>query len=139
MTPLRDVPVRALGLATLAYGVASLLVPERVVRLAAGRRPRDGEVVAARVLGARVALQGVALAASPVAWVGLVAKGAAAVDGLHAVSMAGLAAIGPRYRRVALVSGVLALASAAALGVAASDGRPPLAIANLITRSMSSS
>lgn len=138
---------RAFGAARLAWGLTLLAVPDRCIELAGGpsagggssggagapgggagapgggvggRQPGDGVGAPgadarriARVLGARHVLQaGVELAAWP-RWRRL----GATADLLHAASGVGLAAVDPRWRRVALADAALAT-SWAVVGIA---------------------
>lgn len=97
---------RALGVTQLALGAAALLRPRTVPGFVGGPQP-DPRIV--RVLGARQVVQGAVTLAVPSRDV--VCLGSL-VDALHAGSL--LPLLGTRYRRAALVSGVLALSTAAA-------------------------
>lgn len=105
---------RVFGAARLGWGLTLLTAPDRCIELAGG--PDDAGVDArriARVLGARHVLQaGVELAAWP-RWRRL----GATADLLHAASGVGLAAVDPRWRRVALIDAALAT-SWAVVGIA---------------------
>jgi len=122
---------RAFGAARLAWGLTLLTAPDRCIELAGG--PGDGGGPGAggpgagggaaepgadarriaRVLGGRHVLQaGVELAAWP-RWRRL----GATADLLHAASGVGLAAVDPRWRRVALIDAALAT-SWAVVGIA---------------------
>lgn len=93
------------------YGAALLLAPGPLIRICAGY-PADSRIqLTARVLGTRHLIQ-----AALTAWAGpgtgrLAAS--AAVDLVHASSMAGLAAASPRLRRTALTDALLETALAA--------------------------
>ncbi|MGY1836098.1 hypothetical protein ACI79P_13400 [Blastococcus sp. SYSU DS0510] len=110
--------VRTLATAGLAAGLALVLRPQGVVAAIDPRFPRERRWVA-RVLGARLVVQHGAVLVSPGP---RTLRFAAAVDGLHAASMLPALAL-PRYRRAALVSGGVAAATAAVLGVAARSER----------------
>jgi hypothetical protein len=109
------VPVKILATLGAVFGAALLLRP-RVVIAAVGADPdRPGLIPAARVLGARHLTQGVVLALAP----DRVARWSVLIDGAHAASMFGLAAIAPDYRRAALASAGVA----SALGAGVEAGR----------------
>jgi hypothetical protein len=102
--------VRATTVVRAGWGCVLLLVPERVLR-AGGRPPAPAAAVAvARVLGARQLLQSALTAATPN---GPVLALGAAVDAVHAGTDVGLAAVWPRWRRIALIDAALAAAFAA--------------------------
>lgn len=92
------------------YGTALLLVPERV--LALGARPPFPPPAAAvaRVLGARHVLQAVVTVAAPT---GRVLGAGALVDASHGSTDVALAAVAPRWRRIALADAALAAILAA--------------------------
>ncbi|MGY1703390.1 hypothetical protein ACI79C_02360 [Geodermatophilus sp. SYSU D00697] len=97
-----------------AWGTALLAVPDRVTDALCPELPRDRRW-AVRVLGARMVVQHATLLVAPGRPVRPIA---AAVEGLHAVSM--LPLLGrPRYRRAALISAGIAAVSATALAVPA--------------------
>ncbi len=98
---------RALPVLALAEGAALLARPEAVVRAVPGRPAPHVAVL--RVLGARQLVQGAVLLARPTPQV---VRGAAVVDGLHALSMVPVL-LHPRYRRAALVSLLLGVAASA--------------------------
>jgi len=84
---------RAVAAARGLWGLACLLRPGAVVR-AAGGLPDDGtSTTFTRVLGARHLVQAAVTAAHPSAATVRIGVG---VDGLHAVTMAGLTVIGRR-------------------------------------------
>jgi len=91
----------------VVVGVLLLAQPERVT----GAVSTDAQPAAgwARLLGVRHLAQGAVELAWPSADV---LAGSAGVDALHGLSMFGLTAIEPRYRRPALVSASLATAGA---------------------------
>jgi hypothetical protein len=104
----RTAVARAAWLALGAWGAALALRPAATVRTVCGGPPPPPVVV--RVLGARQVAQSALLLLrrpSP-----LVTTAAAAVDGLHAASMIAAALAWPRYRRAALTSAAVAVASA---------------------------
>jgi hypothetical protein len=105
---------RALGLAQLSGGTVLLARPGDVARIAIGRPPAGSHVAVpdwlVRVLGARMAAEGVAQVARPTK---LVTTAALVTDCLHALSMVGLSLIRPPYRRVAVIAAVPAVAAAA--------------------------
>ncbi len=101
----------ALWAVRACYGTALLLAPGPVIRRCTGC-PADSRVrLTARVLGARHLVQA-ALTARSADGAGLAAS--AAVDLVHAASMAGLAATSRPLRRVALTDALLETALAAA-------------------------
>src|SRR5438128_9206418 len=88
---------RAVAAARCATGLALLVRPEPAARLLGA--PPGGSHPVLRVLGARhlvVSLVGLSRPTREVA------TAAAAVDGIHAVTCLGLAAVSPRHRRTAL-------------------------------------
>jgi hypothetical protein len=100
---------RVVGAAGLAWGAVLLARGDQVWRAVEGRAPDEVEQLATQVLGVRHQVQGLAQLVAPRASGGVVV----AVDVLHASSMAALAVVSPRHRRAALVTGGVALASAA--------------------------
>ena len=92
-----------------AYGVALLTVGTRVATRVVGRPLDRGETVLVYALGARHLAQAAVTAAVP----GLRRPGALA-DAGHALSLVGIAALGPRHRRLALTDLPVAGAFAAA-------------------------
>ena len=108
---------RALLLATRAsYGVALVMAPSALIRVATGRSPGRGTRRVAQVLGARHLIQAAVSAFAPMP---AVLAAGAAVDGLHAGSMIMLAISDRDARRVALTD-ALAEALFAAAGRRAS-------------------
>lgn len=103
-------PPRAVDLARLTVGTLALVCPQTLLKLSPGD-DSDGTRRVVRVLGARYVVQaaGGALARRP--WVPAVDAG---VDVVHAASMAGIATLAPRHRRLAFTSLVVALVFAAA-------------------------
>lgn len=93
----------------LAAGLALLVRAAPLAERLAPRFPQR-RLWIARVLGARLVAQHVAVLVSPEP---AALRLSAAVDGLHAASMLPVLAL-PRYRRAALVSGGFAAASALA-------------------------
>ena len=106
----RTAPLRAAAVARTGWGLALLLAPDALAR--AGRRPSatPAAVTVARVLGTRQLAQAVVTTARPSA---SVAAASAAVDLLHAATGVGLAAVSPRWRRIALVDAGVAAGLAA--------------------------
>ena len=104
----------SLGAVRACYGTALLLAPGPLIRICTGY-PADARVrLTARVLGARHLLQAALTAgAGPGSGTGGLAAGAA-VDLMHAASMAGLAAVSRPLRRTALTDAMLETALAAA-------------------------
>ncbi|SDS69710.1 hypothetical protein SAMN04488570_2471 [Nocardioides scoriae] len=103
-------PPRAVDLARFAVGAVALTRPQTLLMSSPGD-DSDGTRRVVRILGARYVVQaaGGTLARRP--WVTAVDAG---VDVVHAVSMAGVAALAPRHRRLALTSLAAALVFAAA-------------------------
>ena len=104
----------SLGAVRACYGAALLLAPGPLIRICTGY-PADSRVrLTARVLGARHLIQAALTAgAGPSSGAGGLAAGAA-VDLMHAASMAGLAAVSRPLRCTALTDAVLETALAAA-------------------------
>jgi hypothetical protein len=116
MSEVRTVDVLRLGL-----GVVILARPQLPLRLSTGQTRRP-ELAATRVLGARYVAQSVVGVGLNRAWGRpydtdgrrrWLGQADAAVDLVHALSMAGLSVVSPRHRRVAAVSAVTALGFAA--------------------------
>ena len=114
----RRVPTRVVAAGSGAWGLALLLYPDGVARVVCGggRRP-PARVV--RLLGARTLGQQALVLVRPDREVVLAG---AAVDLLHALSLAPAVLVWPRHARSAAVSGAVALASAA-LAVASAPRR----------------
>ena len=112
MEPSSALPLRALGVLTVAQGAAYLLATRRVLVLVSGRRPATAEVPVTRVLGVRLVAQGLVLCLAPATELPRLARRTAAVDGVHGLSMAALAVASTRHRPAALASAGSALASA---------------------------
>jgi hypothetical protein len=110
---------RALQMARASYGVALLLQPGLVIRLATGRLPGQRACRVARLLGARHLAQATLTAVAPLP---AVFGAGAEVDALHAASMLMLAAVDRAARRAALTDTVAEAAFAAA-GLAAAASR----------------
>ena len=99
----------AASVARAAWGAVLVAAPARV--LAAGRAPTGAAAVAvARTLGVRQLVQAGVTLLAPAATAGA----GAAVDALHAGTAAVLAAVSPRWRRVAVTETLTATAFAAA-------------------------
>ena len=103
-------PPRAVDLARLAVGTLALARPQTLLTLNPGDDSAGTQRVV-RVLGARYIVQAVGGALARRPWVPAADAG---VDVVHAVSMAGIAALAPRHRRLALASLTAAIAFAAA-------------------------
>ena len=106
----------SLGAVRACYGTALLLAPGPLIRICTGY-PADARVrLAARVLGARHLIQAALTAgAGPGSRPGASGLAAsAAVDLMHAASMAGLAAASRPLRHTALTDAMLETALAAA-------------------------
>lgn len=113
--------IRVAAVARAVWAGALLVAPERILIAAAGRVPVPAEAVAvARVLGVRHLLQA---AAGALAGTSSVAGLGAAVDTVHTASCAGLAAVSPRWRRVALADAVVEGSLAATGWAIAGRGR----------------
>jgi hypothetical protein len=99
---------RAAGQAALRAGVGlvELAGPDRRWLAPLWERPADDRVrIASTVLAARDLMTATLLTRDPSP---AVRRALAAVDGLHAASMIGLALVSARYRRPALVSAAIA-------------------------------
>ena len=101
---------RVVGIAQLFAGATMVLTPARVARTAAGRGPVAPPVIV-RILGLRMVGQGALTVARPSR---VALEIGAGTDAIHALSMAALIAVAPKYRRTALVSASIAGASLAA-------------------------
>lgn len=112
---MRTVPAGLLQAARAGYGGALLIAPGPVIRLVAGRPAGSRARAVARVLGARHLLQAALTAAAPD---GPSLGIGAAVDLVHAASMAALALADRPARRLALSDALIESAFAAA-GVSA--------------------
>jgi hypothetical protein len=97
---------RPVDVLRLGVGAAALAAPGRLLTPAADTRWSRGFT---RVLGARYVVQSSLGLVEQKPWTPPID---AAIDGLHAASMLGLAAVSPRHRRVALASAAAALAFA---------------------------
>ena len=104
--------------ARAAWGLALVAVPGRTAALVCAGRPQPQSWIV-RVLGLRLLAQSAWVLLSPSR---ARLRGAAAIDAVHAASMAGVAAAWPRYRRAAAVSGT-GSASAAVVALLASTDR----------------
>jgi hypothetical protein len=105
-------PGLALQVARAGYGGVLLLVPGPVIRMCTGRPAGARARNVARLLGARHVLQA---AVTAVAAPGAEALGiGAAIDLTHAASMAGLAVLDRRVRRVTLADALIETGFAAA-------------------------
>ena len=98
----------------LVLGLAMIGAPDRVARASAGRS-RTAPSAVVRVLGVRQAGQGALNLLRPSR---TALELGAGVDATHLASMVALAVAAPRYRRTAVISGAIALASIGA-GLAA--------------------
>jgi hypothetical protein len=102
--------IRATAVARAGWACVLLFVPEKVLRIG-GRPPIPAAATAvARVLGARQLVQAAVTAVAPT---GSIAGLGALVDGLHAGTTVGAAALSPRWRRTALTDAVIAAGFAA--------------------------
>jgi len=113
-------PPRAVDLARLTIGTLALGRPQTLLMLSPGD-DSDGTRRVVRILGARYVIQAVGGALARRPWV---PAADASVDLIHAASMAGIATLAPRHRRLTTVS------LGAAVVFAAADlcgGRPPRA------------
>jgi hypothetical protein len=101
---------RTVAVADCGAGLVLIAAPTRVAALAAGSgtRPRSAII---RLLGARIAAQGVAQLVRPSTGT---TRLVAVVEALHGSSMVGLAVLSPRYRRPALIAAAVAGLSGAA-------------------------
>lgn len=99
--------VRSIGAVNAVTGVALLARPERVVAAITGGHGVPAQPVV-QVLGARLSLQGLLLAAAPGRRVVTLC---AAIDLAHAASMYALCAVRPAYRRAAVASALTATAT----------------------------
>jgi hypothetical protein len=98
--------VNGFAVARAAYGSALLVAPGPLLRLAGGNGSGNGGGVAvARILGGRHVAQALATAGHPGR---LRLYAGAAVDGIHAASMLGLAALSAEERRPALIDATVA-------------------------------
>jgi hypothetical protein len=96
--------------ADCAAGLLLIALPARVAALAAGNGTRPASTIT-RLLGARIAAQGVAQLVRPST---ATTQTVAVVEALHGSSMVGLAVLSPRYRRPALIAAAVAGLSGAA-------------------------
>lgn len=102
--------IQVITVARAGWATALLLVPERVLGVGGQPSIPAAAVVVARVLGARQLLQAALTAAAPT---GSLLSAGAAVDAVHAGTNVGLAAMSPRWRRIALIDAVIAATFAA--------------------------
>jgi hypothetical protein len=111
-------PETVLASVRAGYGAIQLAVPGYSAEQQLGGPLDPTTLWVVRVLGARQVTQaGLALAFPAEPWLGL----GAGVDALHALSMIPVAAAAPRWRRPALVSGLMEAAFAVAGLLAARD------------------
>lgn len=96
--------MRGLSLARLIYGTSLFLMPGAAVVLASGGQAPGGATVI-RVLGIRHVAQALTLDRSGSGLWRLLGAG---IDLLHALSMAGVAALSREYRRAAALDAALA-------------------------------
>jgi len=108
--PAAPAPGHALQVIRAGYGLALILVPGPLIRLATGRPPGRRTCWTARVLGTRHLVQTALTAAAPQPAVFAVG---AQVDTLHATSMLLLAAVSQDGRRAALADALTEAAFAA--------------------------
>lgn len=101
--------MRPLEVFRAAYGLAELLAPGTVERLIVGTVADERARKVIRILGARHVLQAIVTARGG----RTLHRLGGGVDGLHALSMAALAAFDPERRRAAAVNAAIALAFAA--------------------------
>lgn len=101
---------RIWALSTSMLGAVTVIRPDAVASFVSGGEDLPNANVV-RLLGTRQLVQGIVLGLRPLP---LVIAGAITVDVLHAISMVGLTAVRPAYRRSALASAATAAASAAA-------------------------
>ncbi len=99
--------LRASAVTRAGWGFALLVVPERVLAISGPGPVPTHALVLARVLGARQLLQSAATVVAPTRPVAAVG---AAVDLLHAGTDVALAAVSPRWRRIAVVDALLGAA-----------------------------
>jgi hypothetical protein len=105
--------LRLLAVGRCIGGTALVLRPNGIARaLSAGQPLPPAGIV--RVLGGRMLVQGILLLAEPKR---PVASAGVAIDAVHALSMITVAAVLPRYRRVALISAGEATLSATVAGL----------------------
>jgi hypothetical protein len=114
--PNESVLLRALAATGIAWGGALLAKPRLIAGALCPEYPENRDWVV-RVLGARLVLQDAALFARPTRGAGLAA---AAVDGLHALSMLPWLGRQP-YRRAAAISGATAAVGAVTAAFLARD------------------
>lgn len=102
---------RIVGAVTTAAGAVALTAPHGLSRVASGSSSASPPTWIVRVLGARYLAQAAAELArpSPTTWLA-----SSAADSLHAATMVVAAFTWPSYRRVAVVSGAVAVFSAMA-------------------------
>lgn len=104
----RHVRTRAVSAVLAASGLTMLVAPEWVVRRLTPDAPEPRSWIV-RLLGARSLVQNVLIVIRPTRQA---MQLGAAVDGLHAASMVGVAALSSRFRRPAAVSAGIATVSA---------------------------
>ena len=113
--------VFVVGVGQLLAGAFLLARPGPVTARIAGAPSTEPPVWLVRVLGARMAVQGLTEAVWPTR---RAARCGATVDLLHALSMAAVAVGSRRFRRPALTSMAVAAASAAVLDLTARAAGP---------------
>ncbi|NHA70048.1 hypothetical protein [Phycicoccus flavus] len=111
---------RLAGTGGIVWGAVLLASGDEVWRRLEGRDPDLVEELGIRVLGGRHLLQGLAQLVAPRATSGVVVG----VDVVHAVTMGALAVGSSTRRRAALVTGGVALASAAVTRLGRRSDRP---------------
>ena len=107
--------LRVVGVGSTLYGAVLLTAPRAAVGVL-GRRVAQPPSWIVRMLGARQIGQGAALLLRPTP---ATVIASAATDGLHAATMVAAALRWPRYRRVAVASGAVALVSGVLAAVSA--------------------
>lgn len=107
---------RLLSTTGIAWGAVQLAAPRQVAGTLCPGFPADRTWLI-RLLGARLLVQDATLFARPTRQT---ARAAAAIDGVHALSMLPALASG-RYRRAAAISGATAAVGALALAVLTRD------------------
>jgi hypothetical protein len=113
---------RLASIARVAYGLALICCPGRLIRLRTGERPSRRACAIGRVLGVRHVAQAAISTACPI---DLVVGAGVTADIAHAGSMVILAGLDPDLRPALLTDAAIAGALAAAGGAALRDGSAP--------------